>query len=104
MARKIEITVSADRTDGLLGELKAIDDLIGLQVMRGASVCPVGDVVSLTVPNSSLQQVHRCLDRFGLGREANFSVSTSEPDSVISRSYSPRIDRDSALASWEEME
>lgn len=104
MPRKVEITVPHDSTEAILSELNEIDGLINLQVIKNASVNPSGDVVTATITTSSLRDLERRLDKHGLGKKSDLSLSTSEPDSLISPDFSDKIDRDSLEASWEEME
>ena len=104
MPRTVQITTPPDRTDALSSEIKRIHGLISLQLMRGSSLEPPGDVLSVTVSNRHLQELMRLLDGFDLGREGGISSCSSEPDSVISRGSSYRTEEDSSEAAWEEME
>ncbi|RDV14500.1 DUF389 domain-containing protein [Pontibacter diazotrophicus] len=104
MPRKVEITVSPERTENILTEINELDGLINLQVLRGASVNPQGDVILATIVTSALQDLERRLDRHDLGKKPGLSLSTSEPDSLVNYNFSDQLDRDSVEASWEEME
>jgi hypothetical protein len=104
MARKIDITVSAENTKALLTDLEKIENTINLQVLRGVSVNPPGDIVSITVPSKSLQDLMRLLDKHDLGKKSGISIMSSEPDSLVDYKKSKEIDRDWIEASWEEME
>lgn len=104
MPRKIEISTPSGITQDVVAELKELDKLIDLQVLKGVSANSPGDVIKVTIPTSELQKLIRRMDKLGLGQMPNFSLSTSEPDSLISAGYNDHIDRDGTAASWEEME
>lgn len=104
MARTVQITVPSDRTDELVEQLHTLDDLIGLRVLRGASLKPKGDVVSVEVTNFSLHPLMRLIEEAGLVRDGKGSVTTSEPRSLISTPHARLIAHDSSEASWEEMD
>lgn len=103
MARTITITSPAKSTDGILQDLKTVQGLLDLQLFRGVSVQPPGDVIKATLPNSRLSQVMRLLDRHDLGREGGISATTSSPNSVVPTQPAGEIERDNNEASWEEM-
>lgn len=104
MARKIDITVSPENTKAILSDINKLDGLINLQVIKGVSVSPPGDVVSVTIVTRYLQDLMRLLDKHGLGTKSGPSIMTSEPDSVVDSERSREIDRDWIEATWEEME
>lgn len=104
MARSISITSPYQHTDQLLAELQQVPHLLQLQVFRGASVSPPGDVIQLAIPNGVLNRVMRLLDGYQLGKPDGISVSTSEPASMVPSQPSYPIERDNNEASWEEME
>lgn len=104
MPRKIDITVSPEKTKDILSDLHKLENLINLQVLKGASVSPPGDVISVIIATKSLQRLMRLLDKYGLGTTPGLSITTSEPDSLVDYSHSKQIDRDWVEASWEEME
>jgi hypothetical protein len=104
MARRIDITVAPQDRDKLIADIKTLDNVINLQLLQGVSISPPGDVVSVTIPSKSLQELMRLLDQHGLGTKAGFSVTSSEPDSLVDANHSQQLDRDWIEASWEEME
>lgn len=104
MPRTVQITVPADRTDHLLAEIPRLDGLIGLQVQRGISLHPPGDVVTVQVMTSSFHALQRLLDGQGIGLESGNSILTNYPQSVTSSAQAEAIARDESEASWEEME
>lgn len=103
MARNITITSKPEQTNAILQDVGAVKDLLELQVYRGASVSPPGDVIELAVPNSSLNHVMRLLDNYDLGREQGLSISTSEVASYIPSGCARVIERDDNAATLEEM-
>ncbi len=104
MTRVVEATVPADRTDGLINELRRIPELMELRVQRGVSIQPPGDVVSVQVSNASLHAVMRLLEAKGVGRDEGTSITASDPLSTISPSFVTALTRGSSDATWEEME
>jgi hypothetical protein len=104
MPRQIQLSVEAARSDGLLGELRALDGLMGLSVHRGASIQPEGDVIDVLVLDRSMDALMGILDRQGLGRIAGLTLVSSMPVSVSSADFNEHIAQDSSRASWEEME
>lgn len=104
MARTLNITAPAEQTESLLQELQNVEGLLQLELYRGASVVPPGDVISLAVPNTHLNQVMRLLDKHKLGEPGGISLSSSSPSGYIPTQSSRSIERDNNEASWEEME
>jgi hypothetical protein len=104
MPRRVELTVGADRTDDLVQKISSLVGMIGLQVQRGASRVPPGDVIIADVTNSTLPALLRLLasERVGLTPDASFS--TSEPGCIVASSSANAIVRDSSEVGWEEMD
>ncbi len=73
MHRTIEITAAHGQTDGLLRELHALDDVIGLAVERGASLKPPGDVITVHTLNRGADAVLRCAAVAGKGARCRSS-------------------------------
>lgn len=103
MARTISITSRTENTDAILQKLASVEHLLELQVYRGASLSPPGDVIKLAVPNADINDVMRILDKFGLGKKSGVSMSTSDPAGIIPSHSSYEVERDNNEASWEEM-
>jgi hypothetical protein len=104
MQRKIEIRVPSERTEALLAELQELDGLVGLNVQRGASLEPKGDVITAVVSNRSLHDLARRLDRHQVGSTSASAFGTSDLKSVISPSTAAQIGRETSDLTWEEME
>lgn len=104
MPRRIEVVVPAAHSDTLLVEIGKVDGLIGLRMQRGVSLHPPGDLITIEVTNRGKHRLVRLLGEHGVGHQAGTSLSTSEPDSVVSSSAAGAIVRDSSESTWEEME
>jgi len=102
MHRTIEITVGSSRTDSLLRELEALEEVIGLSVDRGASLKPPGDVITVHALNKGVDAVLR---RAGAAaRGGDLSIVTAEVASIIDLAHQAAVDDDVDEAIWEEME
>jgi uncharacterized membrane protein len=104
MPRRLEISVDAESTQRLVQRISAAAGLIGLQVQRGSSRIPPGDVIIVDVTNRGLHALVRLLADEGLGQTGSGSWSTSEPVSMVSSTSVDEIVRDSSEATWEEMD
>ncbi len=102
MHRTIEITVPPSYTDELIGELEQLDGVIKLSVVRGASVKPEGDLLTVQALNNEADEVLKLADA---GREqGHVSVSTSELASLIDPEHERKVANDVDEALWEEAE
>ena len=104
MHRAIEITIPFDHTDTLVEELKSLEHVIGLSVLRGASVKPEGDILVVNVLNRGADEVMRRVQRAQDERQASVSVVTAELASIIDPPNQQRIKDDIDEELWEEME
>ncbi|MFA9445277.1 DUF389 domain-containing protein [Egicoccus sp. AB-alg6-2] len=100
--RTIELTVPSERTDAVLAELGRIE-AASLQLQRGGSLQPPGDVVTMQVTNGKLGVIMRIADEFGLGRDEGFTMATSVPLSVVTPAFQ-RLTRETGATTWEELE
>ncbi|MEX2503355.1 MAG: DUF389 domain-containing protein [Egicoccus sp.] len=100
--RTIELTLPADRTDAVLDRLRQVEAAT-LQLQRGGSLHPPGDVVTLHVTNSKLGVIMRIADEFGLGSDEGVALSTSVPLSVVTPAFQ-RLTRETGATTWEELE
>jgi FAD/FMN-containing dehydrogenase len=90
--RTIEITVPASYTDALIQELERLEQVINLSVVRGASVKPEGDVLTVHALNNGADEVLRLADA---GREqGHVSVTTAELTSLIDPEHERRVAND----------
>lgn len=104
MPRIVEIAVPPDQTDRLLEALDSREDVLGLQLQRGTSMRPPGDIITISTTNRSMQTLVRLLDEHGVGSDSRTSMTTSEPISLIVPSATERLAHDTNEATWEEME
>lgn len=104
MPRTIKVTVPEEETETIVTNLRKVKGLVGLSIQRGGSLEPPGDVVSVDVVNNALNPVMQLLDKHKIGQRSGTSVSTSEPTSIVSASYSEELTRDTNESIWEEME
>jgi hypothetical protein len=100
--RTIELTIPPSRTDAFLTDLRAVE-ATAIRLQRGASLEPVGDLVTLGVANAQLGEVMRLADRYDLGREGGVTMTTSIPLSVVTPAYTS-LAREVGATTWEELE
>ncbi|OON71116.1 DUF389 domain-containing protein [Hymenobacter sp. CRA2] len=103
MHRTLEITVPPAATDSLQAELTALEEVIGLTLLRGGSLKPAGDVLTVHVLNRGADAVLRRV-RDAVPDQHGVSIVTAEATSFINPDDYDlvRSDRDEAI--WEEME
>jgi uncharacterized hydrophobic protein (TIGR00271 family) len=104
MARIVQVTLPAEDSAAVGAELAGLDGLVSLRIDRGSSVKPAGDVLTATVTSTGLRNAMHVLDRRGLGRNAQSSIVSSEPLSVISAPWQDTLLADDSEATWEEIE
>lgn len=102
MHRTLEVSVPADRTDLLIDHLYPYPEVIGLAVLRGASLKPKGDILTLSVLNRGADKVLQQIQAICTGSE--YSIATSEQASLIDPQQDELIEDDYDEAIWEEME
>ena len=100
MPRVFEISCPSDRTDDLVERLGDLDGAVGLSLQRGTSLQPPGDVVTVKVTNPAADDVLDEVARLLEGRD-DFSITTSEPDYMISAPDLEVLDRETNEVSWE---
>lgn len=102
MHRTIEASVSPESTDAIVEELERQPHVVGLNVLRRASVKPPGDTLLVHVLNRGADDVLRTIrSHVSAG---SFSIITSELASINDPSHQRAIDHDVDEAIWEEME
>ncbi|MDQ3764110.1 MAG: DUF389 domain-containing protein [Actinomycetota bacterium] len=102
MHHTIEIAVPAKATEGVLAELEALEGVVHLSVVYGASVKPPGDVVTAHVLNREVDSV---LAVAAQARQSGpVSVSTAEVQSIIDDHVERAVDDDVDESPWEEIE
>ncbi len=101
MHRTIEITAASADTERLLRELELLKEVTGLSVTRGASIKPLGDVVTVHVLNRGADAVLKRAHEHG-GEQV--SIVTAELTSIIDPQHDEAVGKDVDEAVWEEME
>ena len=102
MHRTLEIALAPEATEGLLRELEAAPEVVGLSVRRGASLKPRGDVVTVHVLNRGADAALRAVAVAQV--RGSVSVATAELASLNDPEHQDAIDRDVDEAIWEELE
>ena len=102
MHRTIEIKVPASYTDELIHELEQLEQVISLTVVRGGSVKPPGDVLTVHALNYGADEVMRLGD--AARKHGHVSVSTGELTSIVDPEHEHKVANDVDEALWEEAE
>lgn len=102
MHRTIEASVPSAHVDAITQELEKHPCVVGLNVLRGASLKPPGDTLLIHVLNRGADDVLRSIRAHV--PSGSFSIITSEVASINDPEHQRAIDRDIDEAIWEEME
>ena len=100
--RTIEITVPPAYTDTLIQELEQLEDVVNLSVVRGSSIKPPGDVLTVHALNRGADEVMRLAD--GAREQGHVSVSTGDLTSLVDPEHERKVANDIDEALWEEAE
>lgn len=101
MPRTIQISISSEKADLILQRIPQIEGICGLGRVRGASINPPGDVLTIDTTNDAARRVFAVLDELEVMEVA--SVRTSEPRCLLSRPCRRRLESESNETVWEEM-
>lgn len=101
MPRSIKISLPSDKSQSLVDRLLSIEGVISLDLQRGASVEPKGDVVSVAVVNQRTRAVLNMLDELDVTRQG--SIQMSALTNVVSRGNQQLVNRESDETVWDEM-
>jgi hypothetical protein len=104
MARTTSITVPPALTDSLIGDVSRLEGVVGVQLYPGAALHPPGDVIVVQMTTEAVHALMQLLDRRGIGRSPEHTISTAQPDSLIAAAAATAIARESSDATWEEMQ
>jgi len=102
MYRSVEITVDPVGTDKLLEELEKLEDVVGLSVVRGGSIKPPGDVLTVHALNRGVDDVWKLAE--AAQAHGSISIATGELISIVSPDEQSKIESDLDESVWEEME
>ena len=80
MHRVIDITVPSNRGEQLIAALNQLEGVVGLTWQHGASIKPVGDVVTVHALNRATDDVMRAVAT--IGGDTPFTVVTAEVASI----------------------
>lgn len=98
------MTLEAGKADELVRRLREIDGVTGVRLYRGVSVSPPGDVVHVEATDRAVHSIVAYLARADARGDAFSSITTSQPVSLIARPWRQALIRDTAEATWEEIE
>ncbi len=104
MSRSVSITVKKETTDEILRELSKVPGITGIQVQRGISLNPPGDVIVVQTPNRYQSELMRFVAGKGIGKSPGSSIIINEPKALISPDSQSVITNDVSIVSWEEMD
>lgn len=102
MHRTIEVAVPSVKSPAIQQALEQQKHVIGLNVNRGSSIKPPGDVFQIHVLNKGADDVLKLMQTHLA--DDSFSIITSEVASINDPEHQYEIDHDSDEALWEEME
>jgi len=100
--RTIEITMPPSYTDELVNKLGRLDGVISLSVVRGASLKPEGDVLTVHALNRGADEVLRLAE--AASEHGRVSISTGELASLVDPEHERLVAEDVDEALWEEVE
>ncbi|WMJ74696.1 DUF389 domain-containing protein [Cytophagaceae bacterium ABcell3] len=104
MARELTVTASREVINKLISDIEDKEGLLSISLHKEASIKPPGDILIFQVTNNTLNSFMRILENYNIGGKDGVSLSTSEPDSVITNKPDSRIAKDGMDATWEEAE
>lgn len=102
MHRTIEVAVPSVKSSDIQKALEQQKHVIGLNINRGSSIKPPGDVFQIHVLNKGADDVLKLMQTHLA--DDSFSIITSEVASINDPKHQYEIDHDSDEALWEEME
>lgn len=101
MPRAIKVSLTEDKSQPLIDRLLSLEGVLSIDLQRGASIAPAGDVVSVSVVNQRTRAVLELLDELGVADHG--SVQMSSLTSVVSRGNQQMVNRESDETVWDEM-
>lgn len=103
MPRLTRIAVPSDETEGLVAELRNLPGLVSLELYRGASLAPAGDVIVLDSTDQGLLTLFRIMDG-RLRARPDIVMTTVEPAAMVSLPKAKQLRSDSSELPWEELD
>lgn len=104
MARQLSVNIPEKYTQEIISNIRDKEGLLSLSIQKNASIKPAGDILMMQITNSKLIEFIHILEKYNLGKKGGISLSTSEPDSIITNEHDYRIEQDGHEAIWEEVE
>lgn len=104
MPKTLQLSVPPPRTQELLQHIETHAGVLGLQVHRGVSLKPPGDLITVHLLNRSLPGLLRELKERKVALDGSTSLLTEEIASIVSIPASDEIAADVSEGTWEEME
>ncbi len=102
MHRTFEISLPSSATDALIDDLRRSEHVTSLWVLRGASVKPAGDVLTVHALNRGANHVLECAR--AASPDGSISVVISEAGSILDPEHFEAVVQDNDEAVWEDAE
>ncbi len=103
MPRTIRIVSPADETEALISDMRGVAGLVSIQVSRGASLQPAGDVILVDSNDTGLVALMHVLDG-RVRRRPEVIVTTAVPAAMLTRPQALALRRGPTEQTWEEMD
>lgn len=104
MPRKLSITVPSDVSQSVIDQAKDIEGIGCIQLQKGVSVQPPGDVVIVEGTNDAAMELVYWCKEHDIGPSTSSGISTSEPSSLISKQINQEMNNEKNEALLEEIE
>jgi hypothetical protein len=101
MSRTLQISLPEGDTPELLAQLEGCRGVVGFSLQRGASLKPVGDVVTVQATTDGADLLQQLLVE--PEKRSGWTIVSSEPRSMQSEPDDGAIERETNEATWPEM-
>ena len=101
MPRVIAVTLSPAKTNALIEQIHALENVVGVALQRGASIDPPGDIVTIQANNEGVRPIFKVLEQLEVTDGG--SITTSEPRTLLSPPNQHNIDTETNETVWDEM-
>lgn len=101
MSRVLQLVTPPEWTDDVITRVRGMDGVVGVNVQRGASVEPPGDVVQVQATDLAAEQVLQLVPQLGLADRV--SVVVSEPRSMIAPNHRRAVDTAANESTWDDV-
>lgn len=103
MSRNIKVTLPSEHTEKMIPKIQEMNGLIGLRVLKNASIHPKGDVLDFDLINSEVNNFLTILEKEGLLDHEKVSITSNKPTSILSKSSSELLLTENHETSWEDV-